>query len=154
MQVTRGLPEPSLVWLGPLPELPALLPARGKPSSREERRGRPACAKGSCLSMDRAWKMGHPAQGLLRSREVASAQGICVSASCPCCLVAREGSMLGSLPAETKSKLFALEKVKKLLKLQEELRNPLSLAACEGTDHSDLCFQRLLSISSQKAAAV
>lgn len=62
--------------------------------------------------------------------------------------------MLGSLPAETKSKLFALEKVKKLLKLQEELRNPLSLAACEGTDHSDLCFQRLLSISSQKAAAV
>lgn len=54
--------------------------------------------------------------------------------------------MLGSLPAETKSKLFALEKVKKLLKLQEELRNPLSLAACEGTDHSDLCFQRLLSI--------
>lgn len=74
MHVTRGLPEPSLVWLGPLPEHPALLPARGKPRSREERRGRLAHAKGPCLSMDRAWKMGHPSTG------TAEEQGSCLSA--------------------------------------------------------------------------
>lgn len=49
-----------------------------------------------------------------RSREVASAQGIWISASCPCCLVAREGSTLGSPPAEIKVSLLPLEKVKTL----------------------------------------
>lgn len=57
-------------------------------------------------------KWATPMQGLMRSREVALAQRIWISASCPSCLVAREDSMLDSPPAEIKVSFLPLEKAK------------------------------------------
>lgn len=148
VHVTVVLPKPPLVWLGPLP---ALLPVEEDPAPEKEGEADLLVQRALVSAWTEHGKWATPAQGLLRSREIASAQGIWISDSCPCCLVAREASMLGSLPAEIKVSFLLLDKVKTFKK---ELRNPHSLAAREGTDHSDLCFQRLFLISSQKAVAL
>lgn len=107
MHVTMDLPKPPLVWLGPLPGLPALLPAGEDPAPEKEGEADLKVQRALVSAWTEHGKWATPAQGLLRNREVASAQGIWISDSCPCCLVAREASMLGSPPAEIKSKFFA-----------------------------------------------
>lgn len=111
MHVTVVLPKPPLVWLGPLP---ALLPVEEDPAPEKEGEADLLVQR----ALVSAWtehgkkKKKTPAQGLLRSTEIASAQGIWISDSCPCCLVAREASMLGSPPAEIKVSFLLLDKVK------------------------------------------